>query len=59
MLFEMIVGQNFQLIFKRHLEWPVASGLKNRDMFERALKWNIKSRNGALIKSGAIVTSKQ
>jgi hypothetical protein len=57
MLFEVIVGQNFQLIFKSHLQWPVASGLKNRNLFERALERGKKSSNGAPVKAGAVVAN--
>ncbi|GAB6081124.1 hypothetical protein JCM30471_33020 [Desulfuromonas carbonis] len=58
MLFEVIVGQDFQLIFKRHLQWPVASGLKNRGMFESALERGKKSDNGAPAKPGTVAANK-
>jgi hypothetical protein len=58
MLFEVIVGQNFQLIFKSHLQWPVASGLKNRGMFESALERGKKSGDGAPVESGTVVMDK-
>jgi hypothetical protein len=58
MLFEVIVGQNFQLIFKRHLQWPVASGLKNWNLFERTLERGKKSSSGAPVQAGAVIANK-
>lgn len=37
-LFEVVIGQNFQLVFKSHLQRSVAAGLKDRDGVERGLE---------------------
>lgn len=37
-LFEVVIGQNFQLVFESHLQRPVAAGLKNRNGVERGLE---------------------
>ncbi|WP_407654977.1 hypothetical protein [Desulfuromonas thiophila] len=54
MLFKVVVGQNFQLIFKRHLQWPVASGLKNRNLFERSLERGKKLNDRSPVKANTV-----
>ena len=54
MLFEVVVGQDFQLILESHLQGPVSSGLKNRNMVKRGLERCEQSNQSTGIKPGTV-----
>jgi hypothetical protein len=53
MLFEVVIGQDFQLVLKGHLQRSVAASLKGRTMVERGLERVEQSGDAASVEPGA------